>query len=225
MVAVTKAKTKAVVFLLSAIGVACSHGPALRDRHPHAPRDIDSYIRRLESPERLAALQVDRVVDTLGLKATDVVADLGCGPGLFSLPLGRRVRAGHVYAVDIEPKQLDALRVRLQSAGITNVVPVLGGFADPFIPETGVDLVLVVDTYHHIEDRQGYFTRLRSVIREGGRLAIVEWKPGPLRMGPPPQYKPAEGERAAELKAAGFELVDDFDFLELHDFEVWQRAG
>ena len=218
-------KTAALVAgLVSLTAMACGHGHGLRDRHPHAPRDIETYISRLESPERTAALQVERVIETLGLRSSDTVADIGSGPGVFSLPLGEKLSSGLVYAVDVEPKQLDALRTRLADAKLTNVVPVLGGFEDPFLPANGVDLVLVVDTYHHIENRKPYFGRLKRVLRDGGRLAIVEWKPGPLRMGPPPDHKLAEGEREAELRAAGFERVESFDFLELHDFEVWQPA-
>lgn len=209
-------------FVLVGLTSGCAHG--LRDRHPHAPRDIESYISRLESPERLAALQVDRVIQTLKIDPAAVVADIGSGPGVFSVPLGRALASGLVYAVDVEPKQLDALRVRAAQASLTNVVPVLGGFDDPFLPVGRIDLVLVVDTYHHIEGRTEYFARLRRVLREGGRLAIVEWKAGELPMGPPPAHKLAEGVRSAELRAAGFEPVESFDFLELHDFEIWQPA-
>ncbi len=210
--------------LVSLLVLACGHGHGLRDDHPHAPRDIEAYISRLESPERLALLQVERVIETLELGSTDTVADIGSGPGVISIPLGRSLPSGLVYAVDVEPQQLDALRMRVATAGLTNVVPVLGGFEDPYLPADRLDLVLVVDTYHHIEDRKAYFERLRRVFRDGGRLAIVEWKSGPLRIGPPPEYKLAEGEREAELRAAGFERVESFGFLELHDFEVWKPA-
>jgi SAM-dependent methyltransferase len=201
--------------LVSLLALACSHGHGLRDRHPHAPRDIETYIARLESPERLALLQVDRVLGTLGLSKTDTVADIGSGPGIFAIPLGRRLSSGLIYAVDVEPKQLDALRMRVAAAGLTNVVPVLGGFEDPFLPANRLDLVLVVDTYHHIEDRARYFERLRRVFRDGGRLAIVEWASGPPGMGPPPEYRLAEGQLEAELRAAGYERVASFGFLEL----------
>lgn len=213
------------VVLLSALALGCGHGEGLRDRHPHAPRDIETYINRLENPERRAALQVERVIETLGLKVSDTVADVGCGPGVFSVPLGQKLSSGLVYAMDVEPKQLDALRTRVKEAGLANVVPVLGAFDDPFLPTQAVDLILVVDTYHHIENRTPYFERLKRVLRQDGRLAIVEWKPGPLPMGPPADHKLAAGEREAELRAAGFVVVEAFDFLELHDFEVWRPAG
>lgn len=65
----------------------------------------------------------------------------------------------------------------------------------------------------------------RRWTRDGRRLATIEWKLGPLPMGPPPEHKLAEGEREAELRAAGFELAEEFNFLELHDFEVWRPAS
>jgi len=213
----------AALLVLVALVSACANG--LRDRHPHAPRDIETYISRLESPERVSALQVDRVIQTLKLDPSDVVADIGSGPGVFSVPLGRVLESGLVYAVDVEPKQLDALRGRATQASLANVVPVLGGFDDPFLPVGRIDLALVVDTYHHIQGRTEYFARLRGAFREDGRLAIVEWKAGELPMGPPPAHKLAEGVRPSELRAAGFQLVETFDFLELHDFEIWRPAA
>ncbi len=212
--------------LLVALFAGCAHrSHGLRDRHPHAPRDIESYISRLESPERVSALQVDRVIEALRLDPAAVVADVGSGPGVFSIPLGRALPAGLVYAVDVEPRQLDALRIRVAGASLANVVPVLAGFDAPFLPAGRIDLVLVVDTYHHIEERADYFERLRRVFRSGGRLAIVEWKDGELSMGPPPSHKVASSVRASELRSAGFELFETHEFLELHDFEVWRSPG
>ena len=217
--------SRLVVGLVSLTAMACGHGHGLRDRHPHAPRDIETYISRLESPERTAALQVERVIETLGLRSSDTVADIGSGPGVFSLPLGEKLSSGLVYAVDVEPKQLDALRTRVAAAKLANVVPVLGGFEDPFLPaERCRPSARRRHVSPHRESKTVFRERLKRVLRDGGRLAIVEWKPGELRMGPPPDHKLAEGERESELRAAGFVRVESFDFLELHDFEVWKPA-
>jgi len=204
--------------------VHAGHGPdAVRDQHPHAPRDLETYIERLASPERQEELAVDRVIGELGLAPDAIVADLGCGPGVFSIPLGQAVSEGIVYAVDIEPVQLDALRLRVAEADVTNVVPVLAALHDPFLPAGRVDLVIVVDTYHHMSDRIAYFRTVREALRPGGRLAIVEWKEGDLGIGPPADAKVSTKTRAAELAAAGFVEGKQFAFHRLHDFEIWHR--
>lgn len=211
--------------ILVAVILSCHHGGHrhdLRDRDAHAPSDIETYIARLESPARVEALQVDRVIATLSPRKSDTLADIGSGPGVFTLPLARVVTEGLVYAVDIEPKQLDALRSRAASASVANIIPVLAAADDPFLPPGRIDLALIVDTYHHIENRVEYFRRLRRALTKDGRLAVVEWKAGKISMGPPPAHKLAPGVRANELEQAGWERIREFDFHSLHDFEVWR---
>ncbi|MEE9571161.1 MAG: methyltransferase domain-containing protein [Gammaproteobacteria bacterium] len=196
-------------------------GQEAPNRDPHGPPDVQSYIQSLMSDERIADLKPDRVIAALMLPEDAIVADLGCGPGVFTVPLAQVVRKGVVYAVDVEPQQLDALRQRLIEEDLHNVVPVLASFSTPHLPPARLNLVLLVDTYHHIEDRVEYFRRLRTVLRPGGRIAIIEYKPGEPVAGPPIEAELPEGLRQEELQAAGFSLLRGFDIHEHHDFEVW----
>ena len=143
---------------------------------------------------------------------------------MFAIPLGRHLPHGLVYAVDIEPRQLDALSARLEDEHIQNVIPVLASPSNPHLPPGRLDLVLIVDTYHHIENRVDYFQRLRAAFRDGGRLAILEYKPGELPVGPPAHEKIARGVRESELRSAGYTLIERFDTHQYHDFEVWLAA-
>jgi SAM-dependent methyltransferase len=211
--------------LVTSLIAGCAHPRSTQNRDRHGPPVVDDYIQRLTRPERVARLQPEVVIASLELSESAVVADLGAGPGVFAIPLGAHLRSGLVYAVDVEPRQLDVLRGRLREAGLHNVVPVLASHSDPHLPPGRIDLVLVVDTYHHIEDRVDYFRRLRSTLRVGGRLAILEYKPGPLPVGPPAEHKIPREVREAELRAAGYTLATRFDTHAYHDFEVWGIAG
>ena len=191
------------------------------NRDTHGPPDVSSYIQSLLNEERVAELKPEDVVAVLMLPENAMVADLGSGPGVFTMPLARQVSRGVVYAVDVEPRQLDALRDRLADEELNNIVPVLASYSTPHLPPSHLDLILVADTYHHIEDRVAYFRRLRSMLRAGGRLAILEYKPGELPVGPPVERKLPEGRRAEELQAAGYSMLRSFDMHEYHDFEVW----
>ncbi len=196
-------------------------GQETPNRDPHGPPDVQSYIQSLMSDERIADLKPDRVIAALMLPEDAIVADLGCGPGVFTVPLAQELRKGVVYAVDVEPQQLDALRQRLIEEDLHNVVPVLASFSTPHLPPALLSLVLLVDTYHHIEDRIEYFRRLRAVLRPGGRIAIIEHRPGEPGAGPPVEPGLPEGLRQEELRAAGFSLLRSFDIHEHHDFELW----
>ena len=191
------------------------------NRDPHGPTDVQDLIQSLLSDERIAELRPDRVITALMLPDGAIVADLGSGPGVFTVPLAQQLDRGVVYAVDVEPQQLDALRQRLLEADLDNVVPVLASFSTPHLPPAHLDLVLIVDTFHHIENRSEYFRQLRSVLKPGGRLAVIEYKSGELEVGPPVEQKLPEGLREEELRSAGYSLLRTFDIHEYHDFELW----
>jgi len=73
-----------------------------------------------------------------------------------------------------------------------------------------------------LRDRVAYFRRLKDALTPGGRLAILEYRPGTLPVGPPADHKLAAGVREAELTEAGYALVERFDTHAYHDFEIWR---
>jgi SAM-dependent methyltransferase len=142
------------------------------------PADLDGYIAHLADPARDAWQKPDEVIGALNLRPGQVACDIGSGPGYFTLRLARAVGpAGRVYAVDVEPKILDALRERLAGSGLRNVTPVLGLADNPMLPPAGCDVILIVDTYHHFPDRvsvsRGRFTRLQGTRGEPGWVVGV----------------------------------------------------
>ena len=208
----------ALALVASVVG-ACSAPGSNRD--PHGPADVEAYIAELESGKRRKQLQPELVVERLQLAADAWVADLGCGPGVFSLAFARACPQGVVLAVDIEPRQLDRLGEHLRAEELDNVVPVLAAPDDPHLPPGRIDLIFIGDTYHHLEDRVAYMRALRRALRPDGRLALLEYKPGDLPVGPPPERKLAAGELESELEAAGWRVEARFDTHAYHDFQVW----
>jgi ubiquinone/menaquinone biosynthesis C-methylase UbiE len=211
--------------LLGLLAAACSapaRSPVLPNRDPHGARDVAHYIEALESDQRVRDLQVDLVIERLALPPDAVVGDLGCGPGVFSVPFGRAVPAGLVYAADVEPRQLDRLSAKLAEGGVHNVIPVLASLDDPHFPPGGLDLVFIGDTLHHLQDRVAYLRRLQGCLKPGGRVAVLEYKPGDLPVGPPAAHKLAPGELERTLSEAGYVRVESFDTHPYHDFEVWR---
>jgi SAM-dependent methyltransferase len=192
------------------------------NRDHHGDPNVSRYISRLESQERIADLRVGEVIEKLALPPDAVVGDLGCGPGIFSLAFATACPRGLVYASDIEPAQLDRVRERIHSEGMPNIVPVLASADSPHFPPGRLDLVFIGDTYHHLERRVAYLRRLRDALKPGGRLALLEYKPGKIPVGPPPDHKLPAGVMAAELERAGFVPVERFETHLWHDFEIWE---
>lgn len=162
--------------------------------------------------------QPDRVVETLGLSPGDRVADLGAGGGYFTFRLARAVgESGKVYAVDVDDDMLRYVSGEAQSQGLPQVEPLQAAPDDSNLPPASVDLVFVSNTFHHLPDPPAYFARLRDRLRPGGRIAIVEYS----QSGFPPSHFTEPEEIRAALEAAGFERVEDHDFLERQSFQVF----
>jgi ubiquinone/menaquinone biosynthesis C-methylase UbiE len=169
--------------------------------------------------------QPDRVIEALELEPGARVADLGAGGGYFTFRLADAAGPdGLVYAVDVDPGMLEYLRERAQEEDRRNVVAVAADYDDPRIPEDGVDLIFVCDTYHHIEDREAYFARAGRYLRPGGRVAIIDFLPeGWLQKLFPHGTDPEEVR--SEMTAAGYRLEREHDFLERQSFLVFTRSG
>jgi SAM-dependent methyltransferase len=191
--------------------------PAGHHHGHHRFDDAERWAAHFEDPARDVWQRPDAVVTALGLAPSARVADIGAATGYFPVRLARAVPEGRVWGVDIEPDMVRYLNERARREGLANLFAVLGTAADPLLPEP-VDLVLVVNTYHHIEDRSGYFGRLRQHLRPGGRLAIVDFRMGDLPVGPPEAMKVPPEQVRAELESAGYRLVADDTGLLPHQY-------
>ena len=183
----------------------------------------EAYAKTLEGPERVARMQVPRVVETLALKPGDRVADIGSGSGLFTRPIARMVGPnGVAYAVDIDTGLLQVVERNAKEAGIENIRTVLAATDDPKLPEP-VDLVLICDALHHIGNQGPYMKTLNKYVKPGGRVAVIDfseqWPSGHESM----RFTVAQLD--AWMKDAGFSRGASYDWLENSFFNVYRKSG
>jgi ubiquinone/menaquinone biosynthesis C-methylase UbiE len=181
------------------------------DHMQHSFADVERYAKSFDNPARDAWQMPDRVIAALELKPGQVVADIGAGTGYFTVRLARSSAAPKVLAADIETGMVDYIRQRAQKEGLTNVVAVKASPDRTNLPEPA-DVALIVDTYHHISDRVAYFTELKSLLKPGGRLAIVDFRKDSPE-GPPAHFRFTADQISAELGKAGFKLQASHEFL------------
>jgi SAM-dependent methyltransferase len=186
----------------------------------HRFDDPERYARSFDDPARDEWQMPDRVIAALALQRGQTVADIGAGTGYFTARLARSSAAPKVYAVDIEPAMVEYLRQRAVKEGLANVVAVQATTEGPNLPEA-VDVVLIVNTYHHIPDRVEYFAALKGAIKPGGRLAIVDFRKEAPE-GPPPEFRFTPDQISGELAQAGFVLHQQHDFLPRQIFLIYQ---
>jgi ubiquinone/menaquinone biosynthesis C-methylase UbiE len=178
-----------------------------------ASRPAADWIARLERPERVAGLKIDYIMSQLRLKPGQVVADVGTGAGVLSLPMAKAVApGGKVYAIDIDQALVDHVAMRAKEQQLTNVVPILGQFTDPHLPAQDVDVALFHDVLHHIKDRATYLKTTVKYLKPGGRVAIVELPPTGSHRDEPDLIVTKDQAREW-MAAAGFKPVEEFDGL------------
>lgn len=194
--------------------------PAKPDHMQHRFDDPAKFAKSFDDPARDAWQMPVRVIETLGLKSGMAVADIGAGTGYFSMRLAKVAPDLAVYAVDIEPAMVDHLKSRAASEHLANVVPVLAGAASPNLPKP-VDLVLVVDTYHHLPNRVAYFRDLKRSLTASGRVAIVDFRKDAPE-GPPVEFRFTAEEIEYEMRQAGFHLDAKHDYLPRQHFLIFR---
>jgi ubiquinone/menaquinone biosynthesis C-methylase UbiE len=189
-------------------------------------RPAESWITMLERPDRVAGLKVDEIVARLDLKPGQVVADIGAGPGIFSLALAKAVGpTGKVYAEDVDQAFIDHIKQKLQEQHVTNVQPILGVFTDPKLPAADVDVAFFHDVLHHVEDRPGFLKALAPSVKAAGRIAIIEYDAvnGPHKAAPALQV--TKEQLDAWMADIGFKPIQRIDdlFTDTRWFVIYGR--
>ena len=164
-------------FLL-ALAAAFAAAPASAQSpstHHHSFSGAEHWAGVFDDPKRDAWQKPHEVIQALKLAPGATVADIGAGTGYFSARLSHMLPKGRVYAVDVEPDMVKYLAARAKKEKLNNLTAVAGTPTDPRLPGK-VDLVLLVDVFHHIDDRPGYFRGLRASLKPGGRVAIIDFR-------------------------------------------------
>jgi SAM-dependent methyltransferase len=190
--------------------------------HEHRFSGAEHWAKVFDDPARDEWQKPHEVIAALSLAPDAAVADIGSGTGYFAVRLAHFVPKGRVYGVDTERDMVAYLRERAKREGLANIVSVAGRPDDARLPAK-VDLVLMVDVYHHISDRERYFAKLRGALRPGARLAIIDFR-ADSPSGPPKKERIPPGQVKAELGRAGYALSKEHDFLPNQFFLVFEAA-
>jgi SAM-dependent methyltransferase len=168
----------------------------------------------LVRPERVAEENPDGALDAMNLRPGMVIADLGSGVGYMTLRMAKRVGpTGKIYGVDLQPGMLAELEKNAKSAGVTNVVPILGEPADPKLPAGQIDMILMVDVYHEVSQPQAMIRKIRQALKTDGRLILLEYRAEDPNIPINPEHKMTVEQVRAEIEPEGFKLQTPIETL------------
>ena len=164
-------------------------------------------IHLLESKERQSYLNTEEILSMLNLHPNYLVADLGCGSGVFSIPLSFLVK--HVYAIDVEPKMIEFVNQKILKKKINNIKTVLS--YDTIIPleDDFLDLLFTVNTLHEFRNLNMTLKEIYRVLKPGGKVAVVDFKKKKEGFGPP------ENMRISSRKARTIFIQNKFKVLKM----------
>jgi predicted methyltransferase len=191
--------------------------------HDHSFGDARKWAEVFDDPKRDAWQKPHEVIQALALKPDAVVADIGSGTGYFATRFAHMVPKGRVYGIDTEPDMVKYLAERAKKEGLKNVVAVQAQSGDPKLPAKA-DLVILVDVYHHVENRERYFGKLRESLKPDGRVAIIDFRMDSPD-GPPKSARIPPEQVKAELAKAGYRLDGEHAFLPNQYFLVFRPAA
>lgn len=206
--------------MLVRVFTALAFGLMLVSQQAQPRRDPVEYVKTLESERRVAGLQVPQVIEALKAQPGTRVADLGSGSGLFTRPLAKVVGpSGVVFAIDIDPELLKHVDRTTQEQGLKNIRTILASESDAKLPEP-VDLIAIIDTLHHISNRETYLASLKKYLKPRGRIAIIDfsetWPQGHESM----KYSLSDLE--GWMVKGGYERIEKLDFLNNNFFVVYR---
>ncbi|MBI4298255.1 MAG: class I SAM-dependent methyltransferase [Chloroflexi bacterium] len=156
---------------------------------------------------RQELIDPQRILSFLPLRTYQIVGDIGCGPGYFTIPLAKYLFDGKVWAVDVQQEMLDALQERLKQVHLTNVEPLLSSDAKLPFDKDSLDGALLAFVLHETKNKKGFLAQVKESLKKGGWAAILEWYKKETEYGPPLEAR-IEEEEAQELVAkAGFRFT------------------
>jgi len=188
---------------------SASQGPvAAQGEHRKTSEPYTGDLSIFDSPGRDERLQINRVMDILGVTSGKTVADIGAGSGWFTVRAARRVgEGGVVYAVDINPESIRYIDDRAQKEKLKNVKTILGKADDALLPAGAIDSVLLLKTYHEVAEPVALLRNLRAALRPGAKVGIID------RNGNGEDHGVARDVVLHEATQAGYRLLEQYDFV------------
>lgn len=191
------------------------------------PRPLDSYKGRqiaqtmhfmgaewLIRDEREREERCSLMLANLGIRPGQTICDMGCGNGFYTLQIAKMLGPqGSVIGVDVQPEMLGFLRERMEKDGIENVIPILGSYHNPHLPAESIDLILLVDVYHEFSHPVQMLAAMRTSLKPGGRIVLVEYRGEDKTVPIKPLHKMTKRQIEREMSANGFKLDSEFEKL------------
>ncbi len=119
-----------------------------------------------------------RLIQALAVVPGQTVAEIGAGSGALTVAVARAVGpSGRVYSNELSSSRREAITRAVTAAGVTNVTVIEGEARSPNLPEACCDAIFMRDVFHHFDDAAEMARHLRTALKPGARLAVLDFPP------------------------------------------------
>jgi ubiquinone/menaquinone biosynthesis C-methylase UbiE len=187
------------------------------EKHIFDPKQIEI----LESKERKKWLNPKKIIHFLNLKSTDIIADLGCGSGYFTIPISKKVKK--IYGIDVQKEMLDYLEKKIQKQKISNIEILLSKENEIPLKTASIDLLLSVNTLHEFHNKKKIIKEIQRSLRTEGKAAIIDFKKENTGFGPPLSIRMSKKQAISLFKPHGLKFLKSID-LQYHYLIVFKKT-
>lgn len=177
----------------------------------------------LERPQRPAEENSELAIDNFQLQSNSVVADIGAGTGYYTFKIASRIPKGKVYAVEIQPEYIKILNEKITRNAVGNVEVIQGDTASPNLPDTAIDLAVMVDVYHELMYPREVLASIKKSLKKNGKLVLMEYRGEDPAVRIKPLHKLTVSQVTREMKANGFVLDRRVDVLPIQHLLVFRK--
>lgn len=177
----------------------------------------------LERNTRSKEENTDLAISKLPVAKNSVVADIGAGSGFYTFRIAPKVIEGKVYAVEIQDDAITYLQKKTAELNTKNVMVIKGAEKSPNLPDGSIDLAIMVDVYHELMYPHEFLQAIKRALKPKGKLLLIEYKQEDPTVAIKEEHKMSVHQVSKELKANGYHLVQNGQFMPIQHFLVFQR--
>ena len=179
-----------------------------------------SWLERSTRPQEE---NTELAIKNLPIDKKSVVADIGAGSGYYTFRIAKKVPDGKVYAVEIQDPAIKYLEDRSKELGFDNVVTIKGTEKSPMLPENSIDLAIMVDVNHELENPHEVLQNIKKSLKPDGKLLLIEYRGEDPKVAIKRLHKMTVEQVTKELSANGFTLIQNGQFMKIQHFLVFEK--
>lgn len=177
----------------------------------------------LERDERQKEENTNLAIEKISMPLDGVIADIGAGTGYYTFKLAAKFAKGKVYAVDVQDEMIQYLNENKKKGNTNNVEIVKGNEKSPNLPDSSIDIALMVDVYHELEYPKEMLQSIRRSLKNKGKILLIEYRGEDENVPIKPLHKTTVKQLNKEMEASGFKLFYEGEFLPIQHFLVYEK--